>query len=312
MNNNLQQLLLGNVTFQRFEVPETLPNLFGVQKYAIHDFPGGGPGSRTIQELGAFAFPDIEWRGEFWDNDPTVGTTAVQRASQLNTYRVSGEVINLTWGPFQMTAVVCEFEVIGMLKQRLGYRIKIIPADDMTTTSNTAAPAANPAVTVTTANTAVANSTISTTTGYEFSTDVVSQSQTITGNVTQAVTNASGNIANIPPSTVTMIQGQISVLQGTLDPLSNSTTDFAGAAAANTLTGNLSALSNSLSSTPPIVSTISVSNPNLAVLAAQYYGDASLWPLIAQANNLQDMQLTGTYQLTIPPSTTQSAFIPVA
>lgn len=301
-----QRLILGDVNFFHFEVPETLPNLFGVQKYAIHDFPGGG---RTVQELGSFPFPEIEWRGEFWDNDPKMGTTALQRADQLNTYRVSAETITLVWGPFQMDVVICEFEIIGMLKQRLGYRIKVVPIQDFTSTSNVAIPSVPPATQVQNANQAVANATTNTNSGFEFSTDVVSQSQSITTNVNQAVQNANGNITNIPQSTVSSIQGQISTLQDTLTPLQNST-DFAGSAAANDLSGNLNQLNNAISSANPNIASITVSNPNLVVLSSQYYGTPDNWQLIAQANNLQDFQLTGTYSLVIPAANTQSQFIP--
>lgn len=45
---------------------------------------------------------------------------------------------------------------------------------------------------------------------------------------------------------------------------------------------------------------INVINPNLMALAAQYYGDATKWRIIADANGLTDPQPTGQFSLNIP------------
>lgn len=56
-----------------------------------------------------------------------------------------------------------------------------------------------------------------------------------------------------------------------------------------------------LINTPPNALTITVVGGNLFALAAQYYGDASQWALIAQANNLIDPMIVGVMTLLIPP-----------
>src|ERR1700677_1260793 len=123
LGSTYQPLILGGVTFYQFEVPEEIPNLFGTQKLAIHDFAGG---NRTVQQLGAFPFPDISWTGEFWQGDTQSGTSSpIQRASQLNTFRVTGAQQTLQWGPFQYSVIVAEFEIIGKFQQTLKYRIKL-------------------------------------------------------------------------------------------------------------------------------------------------------------------------------------------
>src|ERR1700721_1321753 len=150
-----QNLMLGNVVFFNFEVPEEIPNFFGVQKVAIHDSPTIGQGNRTVQVLGSFPFPFIEWTGEFWNNDVplpvnnpaaagTSGADAIQRASQINSMRVQAQPVQLQWGPFNLQVLVEEFEITGKLAQRLLYRIKLIPIVDMTTTSNTGMNAPSP------------------------------------------------------------------------------------------------------------------------------------------------------------------------
>lgn len=55
----------------------------------------------------------------------------------------------------------------------------------------------------------------------------------------------------------------------------------------------------------PNAQVITVIGGNLFALAAQYYGDASQWALIAQANNLTDPNLSGVNTLLIPPLNNQ-------
>lgn len=52
---------------------------------------------------------------------------------------------------------------------------------------------------------------------------------------------------------------------------------------------------------PPNAITITVFNTTLFKLAAQYYGDATQWPVIANANNLEDPFITSPITLFIPP-----------
>ena len=47
---------------------------------------------------------------------------------------------------------------------------------------------------------------------------------------------------------------------------------------------------------------INVMNANLYQLAAKYYGDATAWTVIAQANGLTDPYVVGPIQLIIPSS----------
>jgi len=46
--------------------------------------------------------------------------------------------------------------------------------------------------------------------------------------------------------------------------------------------------------------TITVNNDSLYRIAAEFYGDASQWTIIADANGLKDPQLYGTVTLIIP------------
>lgn len=55
-----------------------------------------------------------------------------------------------------------------------------------------------------------------------------------------------------------------------------------------------------LAVTAPNSKTVTVLNPNLYRLAAQYYGDATQWTVIAKANNLVDPYQSGFLTLIIP------------
>lgn len=300
-----QRLLLGDVNFFKFEVPEEIPNLFGVQKMAIHDFAGG---SRTVQQLGAFPFPEIEWRGVFFNGD-AIGSTAVQRASQLNTYRVQAQPISLVWGPFQYDVIVCEFEVIAKLAQELQYRIKLIPIQDNTTTSSVAASPPNATQSLFDANMGVTNATLSRT-GILLPSVLLFAAANITQAVNTAVTQANGSAQNIPSTTQASIQAQITALQTALQPYINGS-NYGQSTGATTLSTSLYTLSTTLGIKQIVpIATIAATNPNLPLLASQYYGNDALWPLIAQYNNLQDMFPIGTFTLVIPPTTIQSSFIP--
>ena len=48
--------------------------------------------------------------------------------------------------------------------------------------------------------------------------------------------------------------------------------------------------------------TVSVAGGDLQVIAAQQFGDATAWPLIATANGLKDPKVTGLKTLAIPPA----------
>jgi hypothetical protein len=308
-SNTYQPLMLGNVTFYRFEVPEELPNLFGTQKMAIHDAAGG---DRTVQLLGAFPFPEIQWTGTFFQGDVQQSSTSspMQRASQLNTFRTTGQLQQLTWGPFQYQVLVKEFEVMGKMAQQLNYKIVIVPVFDQTTTSNLASTPITPTGAVIASNLGVINAT-SFSTVLLLPSQIIAAAISITTFVNLLLTNNNGNISLVPQVDLAAADAQITALQTTLVPFINSS-DYGQATGAATLSTSLSTLSTTLNiGQSTNLTTITVTNPNLPQLAQQYYGDATLWPLIASANNFQDMLPIGTFTLVIPPDTTQSSLIPI-
>jgi len=57
----------------------------------------------------------------------------------------------------------------------------------------------------------------------------------------------------------------------------------------------------SLITSPPNALTVTVMNTNLFALAAAYYGDATQWGIIANANGLTDPMIREPTTLLIPP-----------
>lgn len=308
LGSTYQPLVLGGVTFYQFEVPEEIPNLFGTQKLAIHDFAGG---DRTVQQLGAFPFPDISWTGEFFQGDTQNGTSSpVQRASQLNTFRVMAQPVDLVWGPFQYSVIVAEFEIIGKLQQELRYRIKVIPLVDNTTTSNQASSPPNTTQILGNSATGVTAATV-TPVGLLVPAALRFVAAQISLAVTAAIIQANGSAQGITSTTQASLQAQISALQLSLQPTINGS-DYGAASGATILSASLSTLSTVLNSSNVVapLTTLTVTNPNLYQLAAQYYSDNTLWPLIAQQNNFQDAFPIGTFTIVIPSTSIQSPLIP--
>jgi hypothetical protein len=306
---NYQPLQLGSFTFYQFEVPEDLPNLFGVQKLAVHDFSGG---TRTVQELGSFPADGVEWHGVFFQGDTQSGTSVpIQRASLLNTMRVTGTVQRLIWGPFQYDVIVHEFEITGKMAQELQYRIKVVPTFDYTTTSNQPPSTTSPSAAVFNAQTGV-TAAVTSTTGLLLPPIIIASATFVAQSATAAVISANGNVSSITNAQQTALQAQITAVQITLQPVINGS-DYGQATAAATLSASLFTLSQTLMVNQVIpIATIVVSNPNLMQLASQYYGDSTLWPLIAQQNNLQDVLPIGLFTLTIPPTSIQTSLIPTS
>ena len=92
-------LTLGPVAFAGFELPSSI-TLGGRQRLAIHKLPGG---IRIIDALGPDP-ADLAWSGIF------TGPDAADRARILDTVRVAGLQLLLTWDAFLYTVIVESFE----------------------------------------------------------------------------------------------------------------------------------------------------------------------------------------------------------
>lgn len=92
-------LTLGPVAFAGFELPSSI-TLGGRQTLAIHKLPGG---IRIIDALGPDP-ADLAWSGIF------TGPDAADRARLLDTLRIAGTSLLLSWDAFLYTVVIERFD----------------------------------------------------------------------------------------------------------------------------------------------------------------------------------------------------------
>lgn len=105
-------VVLGDVAFERYEVPERIA-FGGQQAMAIHKFPGG---ARIIDAMGRDDNA-IHWRGVM------LGPDAEVRARQLEDMRVLGDPQPLSWGAFFYTVVVESLDFDYRMPSHITYYI---------------------------------------------------------------------------------------------------------------------------------------------------------------------------------------------
>jgi hypothetical protein len=114
-------LTLGGVVFQDFEIPESI-KAGGDQKLDIKKFIGG---SRIIDALGRDD-DDIEWSGRFR------GSTAEARCQQLNSLRIAGQPVQLSWSGFRYQVVIRSFTFNYQSPLEIPYKLCLTVLVDQT------------------------------------------------------------------------------------------------------------------------------------------------------------------------------------
>lgn len=281
-------LKIGNVSFASTEIPERFGPLGGPQKLAIHEFPGG---IRTIQALGSFTHP-ISWEG--W----LIGATALQRSQQLEAIKKNGVEVALKYGNFSENGYVGNYTATVHHQFMIRYQINFTPSqaaatgtgqalspnlsfskavNDLTAWSNTAADASTlplPDVLIAPVNSTVTDSNA-------------------------ALQSSNGSVSAFTPTQTSLIGADAGVVNSTAAPLiSGADATQASPAIAASNQASVAALT-AASPTQPIT-TDYVTNPNLFSMAAQYYGDATQWQVIGNANGLTDPMPIGQFSLTVP------------
>lgn len=296
-------LTLGAVTFNQgvFEGPnglqEGLGDVGSKQKAVIREFPGG---IVTAQLYGSFPKP-IVWSGILF------GSNARNRSLQLQKLCDNGQQITLSYAQWNYPGFVQDYQAFVRGPYEVAYKIVFRPLDNQTTVTNGSLPGNNNDTLANAQNTATQQAT-SPASGGALPPSVAPAVANLNNGINQALQNAGGNPANISPADLAPIQSQVTDLLNTLDPVVNGSDPLASSAAAD-LSGTVSIMGSSLGNTTPTnIATINVVNPNLYQLASQYYGDPTMYPLIANANGLTDPlpNTNGPITLTIPvqPSST--------
>jgi hypothetical protein len=105
-------LVLGPVAFKDFEIPAGI-NFRGRQLLAVHQLTGG---RRIVDSIGA-SETEIMFSGSFSGADATL------RARVLNSLRVAGGVLTLTWDVFFYTVILTRFDANYQNPVWIPYRI---------------------------------------------------------------------------------------------------------------------------------------------------------------------------------------------
>jgi hypothetical protein len=112
-------LVLGPVAFQDFEIPSGI-NFGGRQLLAIHQLTDG---RRVVDSIGADE-SEISFSGAF------SGTDATLRARTLNSLRVAGDELSLTWDVFFYTVVLSRLDADYQNPVWIPYRISCTVVQD--------------------------------------------------------------------------------------------------------------------------------------------------------------------------------------
>lgn len=317
-------LTLGAVTFANYEIPPVI-NFGGAQSLSVKKLVGG---QRIIDAMGRDD-DAISWSGRFR------GSTGLFRARYLDQMRVTGAAIPLFYSQFNYTVVIREFKADFQRFYEVPYTITVEVIIDNTKPLSTLFPVSyNDAIDNMLAEaedlaTAIENPSVSSATA------ILAETLNAIPNISNASANeinsVSQDITNVTNATQSVISSTSSAVFGIADTLSLSQ-------ALPTLSGSVSDLPNDQLATALFQlsycyemvnlmtnmqtnvdliaqgangAIITVNGANLFQLAAQYYGDATLWTAIANANNLTDtvIQPGTVLTITIPANTTTSGGI---
>ena len=302
-------LTIGTVTLNQgaFEGPngdqEGFGDLGSKQKAVVHEFPGG---IITAQLQGSVP-KTLTWGGVLF------GFTAIERNFQLQALCDNSQGIYLTWAQWTYYGFVEDYQAVVKGPNEIHYKIVFRSVGTNNTVGGAAPTTSDPfAGTVANAQNTATQQSNAPASGGSLPPTVKSGVSNLNNSVNQALQQSGGSVSNIPSTTLKNLQNQISQIQSILSPIINGSDPIA-ASAASDLNGTLSILSTAFNnSLNPLITTITAVNPNLYQLAAQYYGDPTLYWVIGAANNLSDpLPITaGPIQLAIPVKPIITSYTP--
>ena len=288
-NINFTPLTIGGFNLTGFEAPEHI-NVGGQQKLAVHDFPGG---TRTVQSLGAFPPDEISWEGLF------IGPTAWDRAYALDRFRVDGSDLSLLYGNWGYNGKIKHLELIAVNQWVCRYKLYFIPYTDLAQAPQP--PTQNSSAVVNGAMSNLSGNIPTTQFGDTLPTSVLTPVNSLMSTVTTAMARASNVFQNIATSDIRAITTYVGQTVSSVAAIVSDPSTPLSMSASALYVGNQASIIGAQTSVPPTPqSVVTVNNPNLMQMAAQYYGDSSLWPKIASANGLVDPMPTGQFSLMVP------------
>jgi len=303
-------LYLGDFQFTGMEIPERIP-LGGSQAMVVHKFPGG---ARAVRTMGRDDAP-IDWSGIF------TGHTALERARYLDTLRVQGNALPLTFFDFSLSVVIRSFRFNVEKAYRVTFTIELEVVKDFTQPqdnfplSDFDTPIEEDSADAQELGDEVGDSTLSDLLDTmdeaikEVSDFAKATQETI--NSVMAPVNAVLSRVNTLIASATNTINNVTTLGGILpnNPISQQAASLLGQVTAFTQSSTLYNLQSvvgrissnlNLINNGPNVRTVAVGSGTLYDVAATECGDPEKWTAIAQANKVVDPQISGITFLTIP------------
>lgn len=302
-------LKLGDFEFAALEIPASIA-FGGAQSLSTHRLVGG---AKVVDAMGRDDKP-LTWSGMFR------GKTAADRARYIDTLRVNGLPLTLTWSTFNYLVIVREFAPIYERAYQVPYSITLeVVKDNTSPVTSIAAPPVDQAVgdDATTAGSLsdlIGDSTLSGLMG-AVSTSIAS---------VQSFAKAAQSTINAVLQPIAAAQTRVALLTASAENTISSVTTFGGVSPSNPVAtaaarlgsqvvavqqvGYLYDLRNvlgrmqaNLGQVNQSQKTVATAGGNLFDIASQQYGDATAWTGLAAANGLTDPFVQGTKVLTIPP-----------
>ncbi len=288
-------LILGNFEFDEteLEVPEAMGDLGGVQNVAQHDFPGG---TRTQQTFGFFPEP-IQWKARF------TGPNASYRAEQVKRILVAGQEVQLSFGDRAWLGLLVKFSPTVRSTWLFDYELIFWPRQDISSGTPQPVGFSGQSTMMSLNALAIQSMVDSATSGGLYANiegNVGTQVTTLLAAVATGLTNAQGNPFALAEADQLAIGTAASAVLVSLAPL-QAAADPTISSPAFDLGSYVSVLNTLATASKQPQWQVNLTNPNLAALAAQYYGDATQWTVIATYNGLADPQPIGNYEILIPP-----------
>jgi hypothetical protein len=309
-------LTLGGISFYQFEVPESI-GFGGEQRLSVHELVGG---QKQVDAMGAFSEP-LAWSGRFR------GETALDRARYVDGLRVSGQATNVTWSEFSYLVVIRRFLPVYERFYEIPYRIECEVIADLTQ-AVTSLSSQGPDDLIN-GDVSFADSLLDKI-GSPTLTSAFASVKSAISAVSSFATAAQSQLNSVLQP-IQQFRLQVQTLTAQTNNVLVNVTTLGGILPNNTLSQNVSNLTNSLIAAQQIPLLVNldrvtgriganvgslyssakqttVAGGNLMQIAAKEYNDFRAWTGIAKANPQLggDPKLTGINTITIPPNADDS------
>ncbi len=303
-------LILGDVNFSRFEIPEKI-GFGGEQLLAVQKLVGG---KRVIDAMGRDD-ADLKWSGLF------IGQNASDRARYLNYLRIAGNQLTLTWAEFAYSVVIKEFlpdyrrgyeipySITCVVVEDLTLPVTVLPEssidrailDDMNSATGLGSLIGDGALSSALGTLGTAISAVSSFANAAQSTinSVLAPLGAVQARVTTLIASTGNTIANVATIGGVSINNPIAMQAANLSSQIAGYTQMPQLLNLQSVTGRMGMNLGAIKSTGQTVVT---AGGNLFSMASKAYGDATAWTTIARANKLTDPNLNGVQSVLVPPT----------